>query len=206
MTSTTFITSVPPTGPNELGNKTYIDNNGGTGGWYYTTSVSGTSANVFSFPNCLNNTYNAYEVYFVTAFTAPSGVGNYPSIDMTFSGATGGISYQSFTLTQTTGGSLTTSYSTSAPRIYSGLDFSQIANRSQSIKLNLWGTRNPSGGSSSSRFDYSHEGYFAQNPGITAWLRHSGNVSHQFGTPTGITLTFSLAVTGTITIIVKSKY
>lgn len=81
---------------------------------------------------------------------------------MTFSGVTGTITYQGFTLTQTTGGSLTHAYSTSAPRIYSGLDFSQIRNRYQTIKLNLWGTKNLSGSSGGSRFDYSHEGFFAQ--------------------------------------------
>lgn len=67
---TTFVTSVLPAGPNELDNKTYIDNNGGTGGWYYTTGDSVSGLNVFNFPNCLNNTYNAYEVYFDTVITS----------------------------------------------------------------------------------------------------------------------------------------
>ncbi len=204
VTATSFVTDTAPAGGNQLGNKTYIDNFGGSGGWYFTTTVSVAASTVVDFPNCLNNTYNAYEIYFVPNLTAPN-VGYYPSLDMTFSGITT-PTYQSWNQTQTTQGSSTNSYATTAPRLLDGFNFNPVLNRQATIKLDLWGTRNISGGSSGSRFTYLSEGFSAANPGITAWIKSSGTVAYSSGSPTGITFTYSAAVTGSITIIVKSKY
>jgi hypothetical protein len=203
VTATTFVTDTAPAAGNQLGNKTYIDNFGGSGGWYFTTTVSVAASTVVDFPNCLNNTYNAYEIYFVPNLTAPNL--SYPSLFMTFSGITT-PTYQSWNQAQTTQGSSTNSYATTAPRLLDGFNFNTVLNRQATIKLDLWGTRNISGGSSGSRFTYLSEGFSAENPGITAWIKSFGTVAYSSGSPTGITFTYSHAVTGSITIIVKSKY
>lgn len=203
VTATTFVTNTAPAAGNQLGNKTYIDNFGGSGGWYFTLTVSVTASTTVNFPNCLNNTFNAYEIYFVPNFTAPTT--GFPNLDMTFSG-TSGPTYQTFTQTQTTGGSLSQTFNTSGPRLLHGFDFSSILNRRETIKLDLWGTRNISGGNSSSRFSYLSEGFNASNPGQTAWIKNFGTVAFSFGSPTGITFIYSVAVTGSITIVVKAKY
>lgn len=204
VTATTFVTNTAPAAGNQLGNKTYIDNFGGSGGWYFTSTVSVTASTIVDFPNCLNNAYNAYEIHFIPNLTAPTG-SFYPNLDMTFNG-TSTPTYQSWSQTQTTGGSFTNSYLTTAPRLLTGFWFDPVLNRQATIKLDLWGTRNPSGGSSGSRFSYLSEGFNSINPGQTAWIKSFGTVAFSFGSPTGIVFTYSVAVTGSITIVVKAKY
>ena len=204
VTATTFITDTPPAAANQLGNKTYIDDFGGSGGWYFTSTVSVSASTIVNFPNCLNNAHNAYEIYFIPNLTGPTGT-VYPNLDMTFSG-TSTPTYQSWSQTQTTGGSFTNSYLTTAPRLLTGFYFDPVLNRQATIKLDLWGTRNISGGSSGSRFSYLSEGFNSTNPGQTAWIKSFGTVAFSFGSPTGITFTYSVAVTGSITIVVKAKY
>jgi hypothetical protein len=53
---------------------------------------------------------------------------------------------------------------------------------------------------------YLSEGFNSINPGQTAWIKSFGTVAFSFGSPTGITFTYSVAVTGSITIVVKAKY
>lgn len=202
LTATIFSTATAPVSANQLGNKTYIDNFGGSGGWYYTATVSAASTTV-NFPNCLDNTYNAYEIYFVPNLTSPTT--GYPNLDMTFSGVST-PTYQTYSQTQTTGGSFTNSYLTTPPRLLNGFDFSSSTNRTATIKLDLWGTRNISGGAGSSRLTYLSEGFNGANPGIISWGKTMGTVSYASGTATGIIFTYSVAVAGSITIIVKAKY
>jgi hypothetical protein len=199
--ATTFVTNTPPAAANQLGNKTYIDNFGGSGGWYFTSTVSVTASTTVTFSNCLNNLYNAYEIYFVPSLSAPTT--GFPTLDMTF-GSIPTPAYQSWSQTQTTGVSFTNSYLTTAPRLMHGLDFSNFFNRQATIKLDLWGTRNLSGGSGASRFSYLSEGFSSTSP--SAWIKNFGTVQYSVGTITSIILTYSVAVTGSITIVVKAKY
>ena len=206
LTSTIFSTATAPVSANQLGNKTYIDNFGGTGGWYFTSTVSVTAGTVFSFTNCLSNAYNAYEIYFVPSISSYTG-GTYPDITVTFTGGNVPV-YQSWLQDQSTGGSITTSFVTTAPRLIRSLDYSVTLNRTATMKLDLWGTRNVSSGPGSFRMSYVNEGFNSQNPGITSWVRSTGTVAFSTGILTGIVLTYSnlTDVTGSITIVVKSKY
>ena len=208
LSSTIFSTATAPASANHLGNKTYIDNFGGSGGWYYTTTISGINSATVNFPNCLSSTYNAYEIYFVPNLTSPTT--GFLNLDMTFSGIST-PTYQTYSQTQTTGGSLTNSYLTTAPRLLNGFNFAITENRLATIKLDLWGTRSTSGGAGTSRLTYLSEGFNGQNPGITSWGKTMGTVTFTSGNATGITFTYSVggvntAVVGSITIVVKAKY
>jgi hypothetical protein len=75
------------------------------------------------------------------------------------------------------------------------------------MKVDLWGTMNVGSGTSPFRLTYVNEGFNSDNPGIKAWSRNTGTISFGNGTGlTGIQLTYNLTVTGSITIVVKSKY
>lgn len=206
LTATIFSTATAPVSANQLGNKTYIDNFGGSGGWYFTSTVTVTAGTVFSFPNCLSNSYNAYEIYFVPSISANTG-GNYPDISVTFTGGNVPV-YQSYVFDQSQGTTVTHSYNTNAPRLIRSLDYGVSLNMSATMKLDLWGTRNVSSGPGPFRMSYVNEGFNVDNPGIKAWSRNTGTISFSTGILTGIVLTYSnlTNVTGSITIIVKAKY
>jgi hypothetical protein len=194
-----------PTIADQLGNKTYIDNYGGTGGWYYTTTVSITAGTSFAFPNCLSNNYNSYDIHFVPNITSPTT--GYPTIQMTITGISVPVYATWFSaLGNTATPAYNNTYNTTAPFIQSAVDYSITANRQNTMRLDLWGTRNISGGSGSSRLHFLTEGYLIANPGITGWAKNMGTISYSTGIATGITLTMSVATTGTMTIHVKSKY
>jgi hypothetical protein len=205
VTATTFVTNTAPAAGNQLGNKTYIDNFGGSGGWYFTSTVSVTAGTVFAFTNCLSNAHNAYEIYFVPSISSP--VSGYPEITMTFLGA-GPPIYQSYITDQSQGvSSVTPGYNTNPPKLIRSLDYSVILNRAATMKVDLWGTMNVGSGTSPFRLTYVNEGFNSDNPGIKAWSRNTGTISFGNGTGlTGIQLTYNLTVTGSITIVVKSKY
>ena len=201
------VCATAPTTANQLGNKTYIDNYGGSGGWYYTTTISPSATTTLNFPNCLNTTYNAYDIYFVSNLSSPTS--GYVTFQMSFTGITT-PTYQSWTssLSSTSGAAPTylNSYATTAPYINFGQDFSSFINRAYTYPLELWGTKSVSGGASSGRFQYKTEGQTSSNPGFTGYANQFGSVGYASGSPTGITLTASSAVTGSFTIIVKAKY
>jgi hypothetical protein len=50
------------------------------------------------------------------------------------------------------------------------------------------------------------EGFNVNNAGTSGWLKSMGYSNYTTGTPTGISLIVSAPVTGSITIIVNSKY
>jgi hypothetical protein len=207
LTATIFSTATAPVSANQLGNKTYIDNFGGTGGWYYTTTVSITSGTTFNFPNSLNTTYNAYEVYFVSNITSPTT--GYPSIQMSFSG----LSSPTYTTWSSSISSVSgaapayvNAYGTSAPFLAFSMDYSNFINRAFTYKLDLWGTKSITGGAGGGRINYLTEGQVSSNPGFTGWIKLMGTVSYTSGNTTGITLTMSTSTSGSMTIIVKAKY
>ena len=197
--------SIGPTAANQLGNKTYIDNFGGTGGWYFTSSVSITAATSLTFSDCLNNAYNAYEIYIIPSISSP--ISGYLSIQLTMVGFSVPV-YQTWSSVLGNAASPTyiNSYNTTAPFIQGSMDASVFTNRTNPLKIDFWGTRNISGGPGSGRMTYLCEGFTQANPGVTGWNRSMGTIAYTSGIATGITLTFSLAVTGTYTIYVKSKY
>jgi len=200
------VCATAPTTANQLGNKTYIDNYGGSGGWYYTTTISPSATTTLNFPNCLNDAYNAYEIYFVSNLSLPTS--GYVNFQMSFPGLTSptyntwvsGLSSSSSTP------SYVNSYATTAPYLNSSLDFTNSYNRQNTYKLDLWGTKSFSSGSGSGRFHYLTEGQHAQNPGFTGYEKRMGSVFYSTGNLTGINLTASSGVTGSFTIIVKAKY
>lgn len=207
LTATIFSTATAPVSANQLGNKTYIDNFGGTGGWYYTTTVSITGGTTFNFPNSLSSNYNAYEVYFVSNISSP--ITGYPSIQMSFSG----LSSPTYTTWSSSISSVSgaapafvNAYGTSAPFLAFSMDYSNVINRVFTYKLDLWGTKSISGGAGAGRINYLTEGQVSSNPGFTGWIKQMGNVSYTSGNTTGITLTMSTATTGSMTIIVKASY
>lgn len=207
---TTFtppICATAPTTANQLGNKTYIDNFGGSGGWYYTTTISPSATTNLAFPNCLNSAYNAYEIYFVSNLSSPTT--GYVTFQMSFSGITT-PTYQSWTtsLSSTSGASpaYTNSYATTAPYLNFAMDFNSYINRAYTYPLELWGTKSITGGASSGRFQYLTEGQVSSNPGFTGFVKQMGSVGYASGNLTGLTLTANSAVTGSFTIIVKAKY
>ena len=207
LNSTIFTTATAPVSANQLGNKTYIDNYGGTGGWYYTTTISPSATTTLSFPNCLDSTYNAYEIYFVSNLSSPTS--GYVTFQMGFIGITT-PTYQSWTnqTSSTSGGSPTSvnTYNTNAPYLNFAMDFTNYINRAYTYKLDLWGTKSITGGASTGRFHYLTEGHTSFNPGFTGYVKQMGSVGYASGNLTGITLTASLAVTGQFTIVVKAKY
>lgn len=207
---TTFtppICATAPTTANQLSNKTYIDNFGGTGGWYYTATQTITAGTSFNFANSLSNTYNAYEIYFTCNITAPTN--GYPTLTMTINGISSPV-YSTWTnqTSSVTGGSPTqvNTYLAGAPTIQFNCDYSSSINRTQTFKLDLWGTRNISGGAGSSRLTFVTEGQTSANPGFTGWIKSFGTIGYSSGTATGITLTSNSVFTGSITIVVKAKY
>ena len=208
LTATIFSTATAPVSANQLGNKTYIDNFGGSGGWYYTTNVSVSASTTINFPNCLDNTYNAYEIYFIPNFTAPTS--GFVNLNMTFSGSISGATYQSYNQFQNQGSpapTFTNTYLTTAPSLLVAYDFSSSLNRTATIKLDLWGTRNATAGAGSAfRLSYLTEGFSSQNPALSAWGKNMGTISYSSGIATGIIFTYSTAITGSMTIIVKAKY
>ena len=207
LNSTIFTTATAPVSANQLGNKTYIDNYGGTGGWYYTTTISPSGTTTLSFPNCLDSTYNAYEIYFVSNLSSPTS--GYVTFQMGFIGITT-PTYQSWTnqTSSTSGGSPTpvNTYNTNAPYLNFAMDFTNYINRAYTYKLDLWGTKSITGGASTGRFQYLTEGQTSSNPGFTGYVKQMGSVGYASGNLTGITLTASSAVTGQFTIVVKAKY
>ena len=207
LNSTIFSTATAPVSANQLGNKTYIDNYGGTGGWYYTTTISPSATTTLAFPNCLDSNYNAYEIYFISNLSSPTT--GYVNFQMSFSGITT-PTYQSWVtaLSSTSGATpaYVNSYQTTAPYLNSAMDFSSYINRAYTYKMDLWGTKTITGGASTGRFQYLTEGQTSSNPGFTGYEKRMGSVGYASGNLTGITLTASSAVTGQFTIVVKAKY
>ena len=207
LTATTFSTATAPVSANQLGNKTYIDNFGGSGGWYYTATVTISGGTTFNFPNSLSSNYNAYEVYFVSNITSP--VTGSPSIQITFSGlSTPTYTTWTSSLSSVSGATpaYVNSYGTAAPFLTFSMDYSNFINRALTLKLDLWGTKSITGGAASGRINYLSEGQVSANPGFTGWIKNMGTVSYTSGNTTGITLTMSTATSGSMTIIVKAKY
>jgi hypothetical protein len=207
---TTFtppICATAPTTANQLGNKTYIDNFGGSGGWYYTTTISPSATTTLAFPNCFSSNYNAYDVYFVSNLSSPTS--GYITFQMSFTGINT-PTYQSWTssLSSVSGASPSylNAYATTAPYINFGQDFSSYINRAYTYPLELWGTKSITGGASTGRFQYKTEGQTSANPGFTGYANQFGSVGYASGNLTGITLTASSAVSGSFTIVVKAKY
>ena len=207
LTATIFSTATAPVSANQLGNKTYIDNFGGSGGWYYTTTISITGGTTFNFPNSLSSNYNAYEVYFVSNITSP--ISGYPNIQMSFSGLVS-PTYGSWTNQTSSVSGLTptqvNTYNTNVPYLAFFQDYSNFINRNFTYKLDLWGTKSITGGVASGRLYYLTEGQTSDNPAFAGWVKSFGTVSYNSGNTTGITLASSVAFTGSITIFVKAKY
>jgi hypothetical protein len=210
LSATIFSTATAPVSGSQLGNKTYIDNFGGCAGWYYTASVNngGASSATFAFPNCFsNNLNNAYDVYFVFNFSAPTS--GYLSCNMAFTG----ISVPTYNNWTTSTSNSTTPTITNAftsanayLTLLSSMDTTTAYNlRSATPKISLWGCVSSSGGAGISQLQFSGENYGLANPGITGIYKTFGYIQASTGYITGTTLTFSSAMTGTATIIVKGR-
>jgi hypothetical protein len=177
------------------------------GDWFYTTTSPVTGGNTFNFPNCFsNNIYNAYEVYFTYNIGIQAGV--FVGTTFTFSGIAS-TGYTNWTTLLNTVPSYVNAYSAAAATGTIALtqDYGNFLNTTQTIKMDLWGVKNITGSTApaSGRTQFLVEGFNANNGGTTGWLKSMGYSSYTSGTPTGISLTVSTTVTGSITITVKSK-
>ena len=77
--------------------------------------------------------------------------------------------------------------------------------RSATQKISIWGAISGNSGASTSITQFSAENFGNANPGITGPLKTWGYTQQSKGYITGTTLTFSSAMTGTVTIIVKGR-
>ena len=210
LSSTIFSTATAPVSGSQLGNKTYIDNFGGGAGWYYTASVNngGTSSTTYAFPNCFsNNLNNAYDVYFVFNFSAPTT--GYFSCNMSFTGL-GTTTYYNWTTTTSnaTTPTITTAYTSANAyiQLLSSMDATSFYYlRSATPKISIWGAISGSGGAGTAQTQFSAENFGSANPGLTGTLKSWGFTQQTTGYITGTTLTFSSAMTGTATIVVKGR-
>ena len=210
LTATTFSTATAPVSGSQLGNKTYIDNFGGGAGWYYTASVNngGASSTTFAFPNCFSsNLNNAYDVYFIFNFSAPTT--GYINCNMSFTGL-GTTTYYNWTTTTSNAATPTITNAFTSANAYlillNGMDTTTFYYlRSATPKISIWGAISGSNGASTSITQFSAENFGNANPGITGPLKTWGYTQQSTGYITGATLTFSSAMTGTVSIIVKCR-
>jgi hypothetical protein len=209
LSATIFSTATAPVSGSQLGNKTYIDNFGGCAGWYYTASVNngGASSTTFAFPNCFSsNLNNAYDVYFIFNFSAPTS--GYLSCNMSFTGISSPTYYNWTTQTSSSATPTITNAYTTANAYLTLLNSMDTTNayylRSATPKISLWGCISNSGGVGTSQVQFSGENLGNANPGITGPYKTFGYIQST-GYITGTTLTFGSAMTGTATIIVKGR-
>jgi hypothetical protein len=175
-------------------------------GYTYTNTQTISGATTINFPNCFNsNANNSYIVSFVFALSTSS---SYPTITMTFSGLGTPTYYSYKTSTTGTVPNIANTYSSTNGYVWLYDSFFNGLNglANATARINFWGMKSASSGAGNMLFQYSGENWGISNPGAQGQLKTYGRVDCLTGYPTGITLTSSVALTGSITIYVASTY
>jgi len=178
-----------------------------TNGWKYTATNTMSASSTTSFAGCFSaGNFNAYEVYFIFNFTAPTS--GYLQATITLQGIVT-PTYNSWSQTTNTSATptITTSYSSAGTYInlIGSMDATNANNiRSQQPKISFWSCiTNPL--TSVPQIQYSAENYAYANPGITGTGKYWGYVQGASGSLSGLTLGFSVAMTGSVTIVATSR-
>jgi hypothetical protein len=176
-----------------------------TNGWKYTLTNTMTASTTTTFSSCFSaGNFNSYQVNFIFNLTAPTT--GYLGCSITLLGLITPNYYLWTTSTSTTP-SITNVYNgsaTSIPIISSMDAASNTGIRSQQPKINLWGCiTNPL--VSVPQIQFSAENFSYANPGIVGMGKAFGYCQGASGSLSGITLTFSTAMTGSVSIIATSS-
>jgi hypothetical protein len=183
-----------------------------TNGWKYTATNTLSASSTTTFSSCFSTgNFNAYEVYFIFNFTAPTS--GYVSCNITLQGLIT-PTYNSWSQTTNTNATptITTSFSSTngyIPLIGSMDSTSNVGIRSQQPKISFWSCiTNPL--VSVPQIQYSAENYAYSNPGIVGTGKYWGYVQGASGNVSGLTLSFSasgspVAMTGSLTIVATSR-
>jgi hypothetical protein len=210
-TASDFTFTTPPlisTAPANYDNSTKVPTTGWintTNGWKYTLTNTLTASTTTTFSSCFSaGNFNSYQVNFIFNFTAPTT--GYLGCNLTLLGFVTPNYYLWTTSTSTTP-SITNAYNgsaTSIPIIGSMDATSNAGIRSQQPKISFWGCiTNPLVGVP--QIQFSAENYSYSNPGIVGMGKSFGYLQGASGSLSGITLTFSAAMTGSVTIIATSS-
>jgi hypothetical protein len=205
----TFVQSpLITTAPANYDNSTKVPTTGWintTNGWKYTLTNTLTASTTTTFSSCFSaGNFNSYQVNFIFNFTAPTS--GYLSCNITLLGLITPTYYLWTTSTSTTP-TVANTYSASTGYIplISSMDATSNVNiRSQQPKISFWGCiTNPL--VSVPQIQFSAENYSYSNPGIVGMGKSFGYCQGASGSLSGLTLTFSASMTGTVTIIATSS-
>jgi hypothetical protein len=212
-TGSDFTFVQPPritTAPANYDNSTKVPTTGWvntTNGWKYTLTNTLTASSATFFNTCFSTgNFNAYEVYFIFNFTAPTS--GYLSCTITLQGITSPTYNLWATSTNTSATPTiqnTFSTATGYIPIISSMDATANYNfRSQQPKISFWSCiTNPL--TNIPQVQFSAENYSYSNPGITGTGKVWGYCQGTAGQVSGLVLTFSTAMTGSVTIVATSR-